>query len=137
MIKKQSDDPDVTAAAGQALAIVEQALHELPKAEVFDYGGHELHVGEYDVCSRCTIPIAEAQQAHDALLRKAEALEDGVVREHVALAAELFRLEAAAAEVRAELHNGQGSEKILNALLGFLYERNVHDAIDHSHNGGN
>ncbi|HSX17523.1 MAG TPA: hypothetical protein VLH86_05495 [Patescibacteria group bacterium] len=137
MIKKQSDDPDVEAAAAQALDTVEQVLSKLPPAETFDYGGHNLRLGEYDVCTRCTRPIAEAQQASQALLAKAEAEADAVVKEHLELAAELLSLEARAAELRAELHNGQGSEKILNTLLGFLHERSIHDDYDHSHNGGN
>ena len=112
-------------------------LAGLPKAETFDYGGHNLRLGEYDVCTRCTVPIAEAQQAAQRLAERADKEEDGTVKEHLELAAELFRLEAAAAEVRAELHNGRGSEKILNSLLGYLYDRGVHDTYDHTHNGGN
>jgi hypothetical protein len=137
MIQKQSDDPDVEAAAHRALDIVQDALKNLPKAETFDYGGHALHLGEYGVCTRCTTPIAEAQAAYQALTERTESEPDETVKEHIALAAELFRLEAAAAEVRAELHNGQGSEKILNSLLGFLHERHVEDSYEHSHNGGN
>ena len=137
MIKKHSDDPDVEAAAHQALGIIKEVLAGLPKAETFDYGGHNLRLGEYDVCTRCTVPIAEAQQAAQRLAERADAEEDGTVKEHLELAAELFRLEGAAAEVRAELHNGRGSEKILNSLLGYLYDRGVHDSYDHTHNGGN
>lgn len=137
MIKKQSDDPDVEAAAHQAADIVEETLKDLPKAESFDYGGHNLLLGEYDVCTRCTAPIAEAQAAHQKLLERASTTTDPVVKEHVELAARLFELEAKAAEVRAELHNGQGSERIVNALLGYLYNRGIHDSPDHSHHGGN
>jgi hypothetical protein len=137
MIKKHSDDPDVQAAAHQATDIVRQTLHDLMPANTFDYGGHILRLGEYDVCTRCTAPIAEAQQAHKALLDKAEKLDDETVAEHVLLAAELFRLEAEAAMIRAEFHNGHGSEKILNEVLGFVYDRNIHDSYDHSHNPGN
>lgn len=136
MIKKHSDDPDIEAAAHQALSVVEHVLGALPKAESFDYGGHVLRLGEYDVCTRCTTPIAEAQQAHHELLKRAEKTADPLVREHLELAAELFRLEAAAAEVRAELHNGQGTEKILNQVLGFLYTRDINDSYDHSHHKG-
>lgn len=136
MIKQHSDDPDVEAAAREAAEIVRQVLTMLPKAEGFDYGGHELHVGEYGVCSRCTSPIAEAQQAQAALLKKAEQVEDDTVREHLMVAADLFRVEAEAAQIRAELHNGHGSERVLNILLEYLYNRNVHDDYDHSHNGG-
>jgi hypothetical protein len=136
MIKTQSDDPDVQAAASQALSIIEEVLSSLEQAETFDYGGHELRIGEYDVCDRCTVPIAEAQQAEFALLKRAEAIEDELVVEHIKVVAELFRLEAAAAEVRAELHNGQGTEKILNELLRFLHSREVHDSYDHSHHKG-
>jgi hypothetical protein len=136
MIKTQSDDPDVEAATKEALNDIEKVLHNLPKASTFDYGGHKLHLGEYDVCTRCTRPIAEAQQAYNSLMEKSETIKDPLVKEHVELAAELLRLEAATAEVRADLHNGDGSEKILNHLLGFLYSRGVHDDYDHTHNGG-
>ena len=136
MIKTHSDDPDVEAAAQRAAEIVERVLQKLPKAESFDYGGHQLRLGEYGVCTRCTASIAEAQQACVALTEKFEQEQDPVVKEHLQLAAELFRLEAKAAELRAELHNGQGSEVILNAVLGFLYNRGIHDAYDHSHHSG-
>ncbi|HJQ07941.1 MAG TPA: hypothetical protein VJ836_00495 [Candidatus Saccharimonadales bacterium] len=137
MIKKHSDDPDVATAARHALQIVRQVLSNLPKAETFDYGGHNLTLGEYGVCIRCTAPIAEAQQANQKLLASAERATDPVVKEHLELAAKLFDLEAQAAEVRAELHNGHGSENIVNALLGFMYSRNINDSYDHSHNPGN
>ncbi|HKU18614.1 MAG TPA: hypothetical protein VJP80_05040 [Candidatus Saccharimonadales bacterium] len=137
MIKQQSDDPDVAAAAGDALAVVQEVLAGLPKADTFDYGGHVMHVGDYGVCERCTSAIAEAQQASIELLERAETLSDEVVREHVQLAAQLLRLEAEAAQLRAELHNGQGSEPILNALLGFIYDRHIQDSYDHSHGQGN
>lgn len=93
-------------------------------------------MGEYDLCEQCTVPIAEAQQAYRALTDKAETIEDGTVVEHVTLAAELCRLEAEAAEVRAKLHNGHGTEPILNTLLGFLYDRGVREDISHSHHRG-
>lgn len=137
MIKTHSDDPDVEAAAHRAAEIVQQVLRELPQAETFDYGGHNLHLGEYEVCTRCTAPIAEAQAAGLTLQRKAHAEKDPVVAEHLALAARLFRLEGDIAAIRAELHNGQGSERILNELLAFTHERQIHDSFDHSHHGGN
>src|SRR5882757_8357163 len=127
MIKKHSDDPDVAAAAKQVLAMVQDILANLPKAETFDYGGHILKIGEYNVCNTCTVPIAEAQQAAQALLDKAEGTENDTVKEHLALAAQLFKLEAEAAVVRAEFHNGVGTEPILNHLLGYQYERGIHD----------
>ena len=136
MIKTHSDDPDVADAAHRAADIVADVLHNLPKADSFDYGGHNLHVGEYDVCARCTTPIAEAQAAGLALARKAHAETDPVVAEHLELAARLFRLEADIAAIRAELHNGQGSERILNELLAFTHSREIHDTFDHSHHGG-
>ncbi|HSX35374.1 MAG TPA: hypothetical protein VLH84_00395 [Patescibacteria group bacterium] len=136
MIKKHSDDPDVAHAATQALAIINEVLEALPKAQTFDYGGHDLHIGEYEVCERCTVPIAEAQAAHDALTQRAEATDDETVKEHLQLAAEFFRLEAEAAVVRAELHNGMGTEPILNKLLGFQYTREIHDDYQHSHHPG-
>jgi hypothetical protein len=71
------------------------------------------------------------------LLDKAATTADTVVKEHIELAAKLLQLEADAAEVRAELHNGQGSEQILNSLLAFIHERTIHDTYDHSHHGGN
>jgi hypothetical protein len=137
MIKTHSDDPDVEAAAHHASQITAEVLGSLPKAETFDYGGHNLDLGEYDVCTRCTAPIAEAQQAAQALLEKAGTVDDPVVKEHLELAAELFRLEAGVAEIRAELHNGRGSEKILNSVLAFIHDRSIHDTYDHSHHGGN
>ena len=136
MIQKQSDDPDVEAAAQHTLQIVREALAGLPEAKMFDYGGHNLAVGEYGVCIRCTTPIAEAQQAQHALLEAAAVAQDEVVKEHLALAGELMRLEAAAAQIRAEFHNGHGSEKILNELLAFIYNRAIHDSYDHSHSQG-
>jgi hypothetical protein len=137
MIQKQSDDPDVEAAAHRAAEIVTQVLGGLPKAESFDYGGHDLHLGEYEVCTRCTSPIAEAQQARKQLLDTASNEDDPVVKEHLELVAELFAVEAKVAEIRAELHNGQGSEIMLNQVLGFIHGRAIHDQYDHSHNGGN
>lgn len=136
MIKTHSDDPDVAAAAGRAASIVARVLGDLPQAKAFDYGGHHLRLGEYDVCNRCTMPIAEAQAAEAALRDQAEQTEDEEVRAHINLAADLFHLEAEAAVVRAELHNGQNSEKILNEVLGFVYNRNIHDSYDHAHHGG-
>jgi hypothetical protein len=136
MIKKHSDDPDTRAAAHASAEIVAKILKELPKAEEYDYAGHEMHLGDYGVCERCTSPIAEAQQAGIALAAAADNETDPLVQEHVALAVELLSLEARAAEIRAELHNGQGSEAILNTVLGFLYERGIQDAYDHSHHAG-
>jgi hypothetical protein len=136
MIKKHSDDPDTRAAAHQAAAIVTQTLGALPPAEEFDYAGHDMHIGDYGVCERCTRPIAEAQQAVAALIEKADAEQDPVVKEHVQLAADLLSLEAQAAQIRAELHNGQGSEAILNGVLGFLYDRHIQDSYDHTHHSG-
>src|SRR4051812_35200453 len=104
MIKKHSDDPDVAAAAAKALELINQVLGGLPKAESFDYGGHNLHLGEYDVCTTCTTPVAEAQAAQKALLDQAEKTDDETIKEHLTLAADFFRLEAETASVRAELH---------------------------------
>jgi len=136
MIKTHSDDPDVAHAAGVAAGIIEEILAELPKAESFDYGGHILKIGEYGVCERCTTPIAEAQAAEQALRTKANELEDETVKEHLVLAADLFQKEAEAAVIRAEFHNGYGTEKILNGLLGFQYDRHIGDDYQHSHHQG-
>ncbi len=136
MIKKHSDDPDVAHAATQALTIIQTTLETLPKASEFDYGGHELKLGEYDVCERCTGPIAEAQAAQKALLAAADNLEDDTVKEHLQLAADLFRLEAETAVVRAEFHNGHGTENILNVLLKFKYDHGIDEKYDHSHHQG-
>jgi hypothetical protein len=133
MIKPHSDDPDVADAAAKALAIINETLDTLPKAERFDYGGHDLKLGEYGVCERCTVPIAEAQAAEAALRTRAESIDDQTIAEHVALAADLLKSEAQAATIRAELHNGHGSEKILNRLLGYAYERSIGESYDHSH----
>lgn len=137
MIQTYSDDPDVAAAAREAAGIVARELAKLPQAGSYDYGGHILKLGEYGVCTRCTSPIAESQAAETALRTAAEATEDPEVREHLELAAGLFRAEAEAAVIRAELHNGQHSETILNQLLSFIHERSIHDSYDHSHHGGN
>jgi hypothetical protein len=137
MIKKHSDDPNVEHAATQALSIIKTVLESLPPASSFDYGGHTLKIGEYDVCATCTKPIAEAQQANDALLKQAGEIDDATVKEHVEVAAQLFRTEAEAAVIRAELHNGFGTEKILNFILGFQYEHDIHDDYHHSHKNGN
>jgi hypothetical protein len=136
VIKKHSEDPDVQLAADDAMRIINEVLSVLPRASTFDYGGHSLELGEYEVCETCTVPIAEAQQAKLALLDKAEELSDPVVKAHLELAAQLFHLEAEAAVIRAELHNGIGTEQILNALLGFQFERNIHDDYKHSHEQG-
>lgn len=133
MIKKHSDDPDVEEAAKQASDIISETLSALPQAQTYDYGGNELRIGEYDVCAICTASIAEAQQANVALLKKAETLDNPVIKEHLELAAQLFKLEADAAIIRAEFHNGHGTEKILNSLLGYQFTRSIHDAYDHSH----
>lgn len=137
MIKKHSDDPDVEQAAATALEIVKEVLTKLHSAHSFDYGGNILEVGEYDVCVNCTRPIAEAQQAAKALLAKAETIEDGTVKEHLELAAKLYQTEADAAIIRAEFHNGLGTERILNELLGFQYTHKIHDEYHHSHRNGN
>lgn len=136
MTKTHSDDPDVTAAAATALEAINSVLHDLPKAETFDYVGHQMKLGDYDVCIQCTTPIAEAQAASAALIAKAETIEDPVVKEHVQLAADLFRTEGEAAVVRAEFHNGHGTEAILNHLLGYQYERHIGDDYHHSHHQG-
>lgn len=136
MIKTHSDDPDVAAAAQQALTIINSTLAALPKAETFDYGGHTLQIGEYGVCTACTTPIAEAQAAQHALQDRAGKTDDETVKEHLQLAADFFRLEAEAAVVRAELHNGHGTEPIVNRLLGHQFERGIHDDYHHTHRGG-
>lgn len=136
MIKTHSNDPDVADAALKAAEIVTEVLSKLPKAQIFDYGGHEMHIGEYGVCERCTTPIAEAQAASRALAEKAKHIDDETIREHVQLAADLLRHEADTAVLRAEFHNGQGSEAILNRLLGFQYERRIGEDFQHSHHGG-
>jgi hypothetical protein len=120
-------DPDVALAAHQALDIINETLDKLSPAETFDYGGHLMHLGEYDVCEICTRPIAEAQQAQFALQHRAEKLDDPEIREHVELAA----------DIRAELHNGLGSEAIVDRLNGFRHDRGIRDDYGHSHHGGN
>jgi len=136
MIQKHSDDPDVAAAAAQALAVINDTLAKLPKADTFDYGGHNLKLGEYDVCTTCTTPIAEAQAAQKALHEAAEKTDDETIKEHLQLAGDFFRLEAEAAAVRAELHNGHGTEPIIDRLLGYQFERGIHDDYQHTHHGG-
>jgi len=136
MLKSHSDDPDVKQAATDALHIINEVLGGLPKAEMFDYGGHNLKLNEYGVCTACTTPIAEAQAAEKALLERAEALEDETVKEHLELAAQLFHTDAETAIIRAEFHNGVGTEEILNRVLGFEYERHIGEDYQHSHHKG-
>jgi hypothetical protein len=136
MIKAHSDDPDVKAAAVEAQGIINDVLNNLPKAETYDYGGHILKIGEYGVCSVCTTAIAEAQTGQKALQERAKTIKDETIREHLDIAAQLFANEAASAIIRAELHNGQATEPILNRVLGFLYDRHVPDDYTHSHHGG-
>jgi len=136
MIKAHSDDPDVKQAAGEAFVIINEVLGSLPKAEVFDYGGHNLKIGEYGVCTACTTPIAEAQAAERALLERAKATEDETVREHIEMAAQVFHADAEIGILRAELHNGNSTEDILNRILGFEYERHIGEDYHHSHHGG-
>lgn len=133
MINKHSDDPNIELAAEQAVTIVNEVLGGLPKAETFDYGGHYLRIGEYDVCAVCTVSIAEAQQASKALLKKSSETTDPTIKEHLDLAAQLFKLEAEEAVIRAELHNGQGTEPILDTILGFQYDRKINDDYNHNH----
>jgi hypothetical protein len=136
MIQTHSDDPNVAEAAATALQIINDTLAQLPKADVFDYGGHNLKIGEYGVCATCTTPIAEAQTAQNALHAAAERTADPTIKEHLQLASEFFRREAEEAVLRAELHNGHGTEPILNRLLGYQFERGIHDDYHHSHHGG-
>lgn len=136
MINDRSMDPDVARAAKQALAIINETLGQLPRAETFDYGGHMLRVGEYDMCQECTRPIAEAQAAHIMLQQRSESITDPEIREHIDLAAELLHIEAQAAIIRAELHNGLGSEAIIDRLNGFKHERGIGDNYNHSHHKG-
>lgn len=135
MTNKYSEQTKIASAAKEAAAIIKQVLADLPAAETFDYGGHALKLGDYDMCTDCTRSIAEAQQAYRALVKKAKVQEDEILKEHLELAAEFLRLEAKAAEIRAELHSGHGSEPIVNELLGFVYNRHVHDKPEHFHEG--
>jgi len=136
MIKTHSDDPDVAQAAADAASVIQNTLSKLPAVETFDYGGHVLKITDYGLCERCTRPIAEAQAAAQALKTAAAKLDDATIKEHVDLAAQLFTAEAEAATVRAELHNGKGSENILNNLLAYQYDRGIHEEYSHSHHGG-
>ena len=135
MIKKQSDDPNVSEAAEQALAIIKEVLADQPNAGQFNYGGHDLNLGDYNVCITCASSIAEAQQVAESLFEKAKTIEDDTVKEHIVLAAQLFETEAQAAIIRAEFHNGHNTEPILNILLGYIYDRKIHDEYEHSHHG--
>lgn len=136
MINKQSDDPNVEEAASHAEAIINEILNNLRPADSYDYGGHYLKVGEYDVCEYCTKAIAEAQQAHTALAEKVKSIVDPVVKEHLVVVSELFKQEAGLAILRAELHNGHGTERILNRVLEFDYDRNINESYEHSHHQG-
>ena len=135
MIKKQSDDPNIEKAAEHALLIVKDVIDSQPKANQYDYGGHELNLGDYAVCTTCTRPIAEAQQIATSLLKKAEEIHNETIKEHIILAAKLFETEAQVAIIRAEFHNGHNTEPILNILLGYQHDRSIHDSYEHSHYG--
>lgn len=136
MINTHSEDPDVELAARDALDIINEELAKLPIAQTFDYGGHNLKVGEYEVCTACTTPIAESQAVEVALRERAQHIEDETIREHVELAAQLFHIESELATIRAEFHNGVNTEQILNRLLGFEYDRHIGEDYHHSHHGG-
>lgn len=136
MIKKQSDDPDVVHAATQAYELINTTLNNLPKATTFDYGGHVLNIGDYDVCTYCTTAIAEAQQARVAIDKLSFDTEDLNLKEHFDIVSELFKTEAASATIRAQLHNGHNTENILNTVLRFNYDRNINDSYKHSHHQG-
>jgi hypothetical protein len=136
MIKSKSDDPDVEQAVDNALGIINDVLAGLPIAETYDYGGHELRLGDYGVCTACTTPIAEAQAAEKALRARADSLEDETVKEHIDLAIRLLHADAEAATMRAEFHNGFGTEQILNRVLGYEYARHIGEDYRHSHHGG-
>ena len=136
MIKKHSDDPDVELAAAQSHEIIKDTLSKLPQATTYDYGGQDLEVGEYDVCEHCTTAIAEAQQAHDAIEQASDATDDPLLKEHLDIVAKLFKQEADAAVIRAELHNGHGTEDILNTILRYNYDRNINESYQHSHHQG-
>ena len=136
MIKQHSNDPDVAQAAAEAYEIIDRTLAKLPAAEVYDYGGHELKIGEYDVCEQCTRSIAEAQAAERVIRLEIDLLDSATIKEHLELAAHLLKTEAEAAIARAEFHNGHGTEAILNRILGFRYERHIGDDYQHSHSKG-
>ncbi len=135
MIQKQSNDPDVEKAAAQAHKIVETTLKQLPRALSYDYGGHQLNIGDYGVCDYCTTSIAESQQAEVALRAIAQKTEDPTIKEHLLVVSELFKLEAETAIIRAKLHSGHGTENIINTILGFNFTRNIDDSYQHSHSG--
>lgn len=136
MIKKHSNDPNVAQAADQASQIIDKVFAQIPNAETFDYGGHELRIGEYDVCTICTTSIAESQQASNVLGNIAKDQNDSTVKEHIDLVAQILDLESKIAILRAELHNGQNTEPIINSTLGFIYDRKIHDSYDHHHEQG-
>lgn len=135
-IQQHSMDPDVALAASQALDVINDVLDKLSPAETFDYGGHMVRVGEYGVCEVCTRPIAEAQQAQFALQHRAEKTDDPEIRTHIEIASQLLKAEADAAIIRAELHNGLGSEKIIDRLNEFIHDHSIKDDYTHSHHGG-
>ena len=84
----------------------------------------------------CDLVALFREAQHSRLPVYRETLDDPVVKEHVTLAAQLFEKEAEAATIRAEFHNGHETEAILNALLGFHYERNIGETYEHSHKAG-
>lgn len=136
MIKTRSDDPNIKLAASQASNIIRETLTALPLAESYNYGGHIIKIGEYDVCKQCATSIAESQQAYNAIARRNDSIEDPVIKEHLEIAMNLLKATAESSIVRAELHNGQGAEDILNELLAFNYNRKIDETYNHSHSNG-
>ena len=135
-MKTHSDDPDVAAAAQQAEEQLKTTLNALPNATEYDYGGHHLKLADYQTCPECTRAIAEAQAGTAAIDELAAKTEDETIREHFEVAAELMEAEAKVAQLRAMLHGGHSSEGILNVLLGFIHDRQIHDRYGHSHQNG-
>ena len=133
MIRTQSDDPNIKKAANQASDIIRDTLAKLPVAESYDYGGHIIKIGEYNVCRQCATSIAESQQAYRAIALRNNNITDPVIKEHLEIAMNFLRLSAETSIIRAKLHNGQGTEGILNELLTYNYNRKVDDTYSHSH----
>ncbi len=135
-MQNKPDNQLVVQAAQHAESLIRKELASLPQATKYAYGGHDMVVTDYKSCQNCTLAIAEAQQAYLAIYALAHDSDDQLVKQHLDLAASLLEAEAEIARMRAMLHGGKASEGILNALLEFIHDRNIHDSYEHSHHKG-
>ena len=128
-IQSHSHHPDLGQTAQEANRLIQDALKSLPEADHYDYGGHDIKIGEYEVHETATRAMAEAQQARDTILKLAEDHDDPTLNEHFDIAADYFASLAKAAEISAMLHGGHGSEEIVRTLENFARERGIEEGL--------